>query len=185
MSTNSLPYDFLYDFRSFLVGNDFTPHLPSVDIGEKAFDILFQTYRECASNWGDNYLVKDGVIECGVRLEELLTIIGRLEQQIFQERIENEAAFAKRRKKWDQKDGTVKVDAEEIEMAQQLAEQQAELDFEAALEAALSGGVEPKSEDYHGDTKVVGSAWCSSDDFKRRYYYEKFGLTVSQSVTYK
>ena len=36
-------------FMSFLVGNDFTPHLPSVDIGEKAFDYLFDTYRACAA----------------------------------------------------------------------------------------------------------------------------------------
>jgi 5'-3' exonuclease len=32
-------------FMTFLVGNDFLPHLPSLDISEGAFDRLFSTYR--------------------------------------------------------------------------------------------------------------------------------------------
>ena len=32
-------------FMTFLVGNDFLPHLPSLDIAEGAFDRLFSIYR--------------------------------------------------------------------------------------------------------------------------------------------
>ena len=31
-------------FMTFLVGNDFLPHLPSMDISDEAFDLLFNTY---------------------------------------------------------------------------------------------------------------------------------------------
>ena len=31
-------------FLTFLVGNDFLPHLPTLDIGEHAFDVIFGLY---------------------------------------------------------------------------------------------------------------------------------------------
>ena len=39
-------------FMTFLVGNDFLPHLPSLDISEGAFDRLFRTYKVTSSSSG-------------------------------------------------------------------------------------------------------------------------------------
>ena len=56
---------------TFLVGNDFLPHLPSLDISEGAFDRLFAVYREqlmtaaqndASANVASAYLTHNGRI---------------------------------------------------------------------------------------------------------------------------
>jgi 5'-3' exonuclease len=43
---------------TFLVGNDFLPHMPSLDIGDGAFDLLFNTYISQRASWGANEYVR-------------------------------------------------------------------------------------------------------------------------------
>lgn len=65
-------------FLTFLVGNDFLPHLPTLDIGEHAFDVIFDAYRQVISEKEtDKYIVKYGEISDMAQLERLFTIIGR------------------------------------------------------------------------------------------------------------
>ena len=59
---------------SALCGNDFMPHLPSLDIGEGALDIILATYREQLPKWG-GYLQEGGLINFD-RLEKLLSVLG-------------------------------------------------------------------------------------------------------------
>lgn len=40
---------------TFFVGNDFLPHLPALDIGDEAFDLLFYAYKKNRTKW-----LKDG-----------------------------------------------------------------------------------------------------------------------------
>ena len=47
-------------FITFLVGNDFLPHLPSLDIGEHAFDRLFDLYKRMLPTWGEGGYLTDG-----------------------------------------------------------------------------------------------------------------------------
>ena len=73
-----LPYDLErvvddYVFLTFLVGNDFLPHLPSLDISENAFDRLFGVYKRSLPAWGPGqYLTDGGEIPNPARLEEFL-----------------------------------------------------------------------------------------------------------------
>lgn len=52
---------------TFLCGNDFVPHLPSLDIGEGALDTLFAVYRETLPALG-GYLTHQGDVDTA-RLE--------------------------------------------------------------------------------------------------------------------
>ena len=74
-------------FMTFLVGNDFLPHLNSLDIGDGAFDLLFETYKSERAKWGPgNYLTYAGEIPDPKRLEDFLTIIGSFENEILDKR---------------------------------------------------------------------------------------------------
>ena len=93
-------------FMTFLVGNDFLPHMPSLDIGDGAFDLLFNTYKEQRPTWGDGeYLTDAGNITDPARLEAFIAVIGAAENEIFEKREENEAVYLKKKRKWDKRDG--------------------------------------------------------------------------------
>jgi len=74
-------------FMTFLVGNDFLPHLPALDIGDDAFDLLFYTYRDQRKRWtkeqprGLPYLTNSGEIVSGKRLEKFLSTVGSYESR--------------------------------------------------------------------------------------------------------
>jgi 5'-3' exonuclease len=65
---------------TFLVGNDFLPHLPSLDISEGAFDRLFNTYKSmlgasfAQGNIEAGYLTENGSIRDFKRLETFLMV---------------------------------------------------------------------------------------------------------------
>eukprot|EP00740_Mantoniella_antarctica_P005588 CAMPEP_0181353082 /NCGR_PEP_ID=MMETSP1106-20121128/2649_1 /TAXON_ID=81844 /ORGANISM="Mantoniella antarctica, Strain SL-175" /LENGTH=360 /DNA_ID=CAMNT_0023465677 /DNA_START=107 /DNA_END=1186 /DNA_ORIENTATION=- len=84
------PYDcerIVDDFvlLSMLVGNDFLPPLPTLDIAEGALNTLFSTYRDLLPSLG-GYVSGDaggGTFDAG-RLERILAVMGQLEQQVLE-----------------------------------------------------------------------------------------------------
>jgi len=71
-------------FMVMLVGNDFLPHLPSLDIHEGALDTLSQLYKELLPTLG-GYLVENNVPQWD-RVEVLLRRLGDLEESVLAER---------------------------------------------------------------------------------------------------
>ncbi|GAB6024456.1 5'-3' exoribonuclease 2 [Chamberlinius hualienensis] len=95
------PYDFeraLDDwvFMCFFVGNDFLPHLPSLEIREGAIDRLIGLYKRTVYNTG-GYLTDNGLVNL-LRVQVILNELGEMEDEIFKRRQENEISFKMRQK---------------------------------------------------------------------------------------
>ena len=86
-------------FMCFFVGNDFLPHLPSLDIRENGIDTLIAIWRDNIPVM-QGYLTKDGHVDLE-RCQFILDGLAKQEDAIFRRRKETEErkdANAKRRK---------------------------------------------------------------------------------------
>lgn len=86
-------------FMCFFVGNDFLPHLPSLDIREDGIDTLIAIWRDNIPLMG-SYVTKDGHVDLE-RAQFILDGLAKQEDAIFRRRRQTEErrdANAKRRK---------------------------------------------------------------------------------------
>lgn len=75
-------------FMCFFVGNDFLPHLPSLDVRDNGIDTLVNVWKRLLPSLKD-YITCDGILNLeGV--ERLMESLSHKEQGIFQKRHENE-----------------------------------------------------------------------------------------------
>jgi len=74
----------------FFVGNDFLPHLPSLEIREGAIDKLVGIYKKVVVDTG-KYMTKDGSANLD-SIEYVMRSIGRMEDAIFKKRREEECS---------------------------------------------------------------------------------------------
>lgn len=81
-------------FLCFFVGNDFLPHLPTLNIREGAIDFLMELYKGLVPTLG--YLT-DGTGDVDfAKVRVLLADVGRKEDQVFAKRMEAEARSRQR-----------------------------------------------------------------------------------------
>ena len=91
-------------FMCFFVGNDFLPHLPSLDIREDGIDTLIAIWRDNMPIMG-GYVTKDGHVDLA-RAQVILEGLAKQEDAIFKRRREGELrreASEKRRAEQDAK----------------------------------------------------------------------------------
>ncbi|KAF0685588.1 Aste57867_22556 [Aphanomyces stellatus] len=84
-------------FLTFLLGNDFIPHSPTLDISEDAIALLLELYRTHLPVWGD-YLTEGGVLKHPEHLEGLCRVIGEMEENILTKRADQERKFRERKR---------------------------------------------------------------------------------------
>lgn len=83
-------------FMCFFVGNDFLPHLPSLEIRENAIDRLIKLYKDMVAKMG-GYLTDSGNVHME-RVQMILDGLGEVEDEIFKTRQQKEVAYRKRLK---------------------------------------------------------------------------------------
>ncbi|EYC03741.1 hypothetical protein Y032_0092g2598 [Ancylostoma ceylanicum] len=83
-------------FLCFFVGNDFLPHLPSLEIREGAIDRLIKLYKDMVYSM-KGYLTKDGDVYMD-RVERIMLGLGEVEDEIFKRRQQDEERFKAIRK---------------------------------------------------------------------------------------
>jgi 5'-3' exoribonuclease 2 len=74
-----------------LVGNDFLPHLPSLEIREGAIDRLIRLYKEVVPKT-HGYLTHNGTVNLP-RVQMMMTELGTVEDEIFKSRREKDLHF--------------------------------------------------------------------------------------------
>lgn len=157
-------------FMTFLVGNDFLPHMPTLDIGDGAFDLLFGIYKEQRHDWGKgNYLTERGEISDAARLQVFLAAIGAVETEILEKHEQDDAEYTKKKRRWDKRDGK---DEGPSDAALLETETEKQNDYMSMIETLVA---KHSPENFVEGWKPVTTA--GEKDFKGRYYYEKMKLT--------
>uniref|UniRef100_A0A7E4V7F8 5'-3' exoribonuclease n=1 Tax=Panagrellus redivivus TaxID=6233 RepID=A0A7E4V7F8_PANRE len=83
-------------FMCFFVGNDFLPHLPSLEIRENAIDRLIRLYKDMVYK-AKGWLTDSGEVYMD-RVQIMMVGLGHMEDQIFRNRQQREESFKRRNK---------------------------------------------------------------------------------------
>ena len=86
-------------FLCFFVGNDFLPHLPSLDIRDGALDFLFNVYKRLLPSLGDYITNHGGQVNLG-HVDVILSEVGAIEDYVFQMKHQIEQSEKARRKQY-------------------------------------------------------------------------------------
>jgi len=89
-------------FLCFFVGNDFLPHLPSLDIRDGALDFLFNVYKRVLPTLGDYITNHGGEVNLS-HVDVILSEVGSIEDYVFSLKHKNEANDKRRREQFKQR----------------------------------------------------------------------------------
>ena len=101
-------------FLCFFVGNDFLPHMPSLEIRDGAIDAMLVLYKKYVSSDLRGYVTCNGEVNF-TRLQALLVHLGQLEREIFASKRyqdQQQERQRERREKQDRLDRLARLESE-------------------------------------------------------------------------
>uniref|UniRef100_A0A803W053 5'-3' exoribonuclease n=1 Tax=Ficedula albicollis TaxID=59894 RepID=A0A803W053_FICAL len=203
----SLPFTFDFErsvddwvFMCFFVGNDFLPHLPSLEIREGAIDRLVNIYKNVVHKTG----VRSGFVNLQ-RVQMIMLAVGEVEDSIFKKRKDDDDNFKRRQKekrkrlKRDQPSfipgGQFSPQALGNRSSPQAISNPRQAAFEMRMHQnsvtspntsltpdgspSLGGGIKRKCEDSDSEPEPEDNIRLWETGWKQRYYKNKFDVDAS------
>ncbi|KAJ8524570.1 hypothetical protein ON010_g16547 [Phytophthora cinnamomi] len=185
-----LPFEYDFErviddfvFLCFFVGNDFLPHLPSLDIRDGALDFLILIYAKLLPAMG-GYITDGGDVNLS-RVDVILAEVGQVEDVIFQRRALKQAENERRRKSRlsNEKKDQIAAAAAKDSAVEILKKRRIDKDIiaadkkyggmtaEEAVKARVKESVEKKLEQYREEVQDV--VRLGEPGWKTRYYSDK------------
>ncbi|KAH8333486.1 hypothetical protein KR059_000230 [Drosophila kikkawai] len=186
----NLPFEYSFEralddwvFMCFFVGNDFLPHLPSLEIREGAVDRLVELYKKCVYKTR-GYLTDSGDVNLD-RVQLIMTDLGNAEDQIFKNRQRREQQFKardKQRRRQERNEDHKALD-QSVFGANAVGQNNAKSNIANYKEAAAALRLGKRTSDQAGlqddddeEEEVNDEVRLWEDGFKDRYYESKFDV---------
>uniref|UniRef100_A0A8C4FAH0 5'-3' exoribonuclease n=1 Tax=Dicentrarchus labrax TaxID=13489 RepID=A0A8C4FAH0_DICLA len=191
----SLPFPFDFErsiddwvFMCFFVGNDFLPHLPSLEIREGAIDRLVNIYKDVVHKTG-GYLTENGFVNLE-RVELIMQAVGVAEDNIFKKRKEDDIeqrgpaymttgqfapqALGRR----DRPEAVQNARHQAYDMRMQSREQHNKSSA-GPSDSTDSKGLKRKADDSDSEPEPEDNVRLWEEGWKQRYYKTKFDVDVT------
>eukprot|EP01047_Picozoa_sp_COSAG01_P044102 COSAG01_NODE_3964_length_5490_cov_36.725283_1_plen_274_part_10 len=167
-------------FLCFFAGNDFLPHLPSLDIREGGIDTLLKQYKNLMSSMG-GYLTENGKVILG-RTEMVALRLGQLEDAVFADRQDKNERQARNRQRRKRSEQAAAASIAQAGLATPLGQEGSASGGKSGAEALSMYKEKLKKVLYDKNEveEVEDEVQLHTAGFKARYYMKKFHVDIEK-----